>query len=207
MKISIDEDVVKKLTTSDGKQLTIGELLVCLLIKLDYNIYEVIDELLSKGVLLRDSKFPDNLMIFIKYSKLTERILLQSDKSVPKAEELTELAKQLQELWPKGQKKDNNGVGKWSWRSNTRDVAGKLQKFYNIYGNIGTQEQILLAATNYINKHKYNLTEMRILPYFIMKNTEEGLISDLATELELLNSGGEETTSDINWNVNLSTDE
>ena len=136
-------------------------------------------------------------MIFMKYSKLTERILLQSDKSVPKAEELTDLVKQLQELWPKGQKKDDSGIGKWSWRSNIRDVTDKLQKFYKLYGNIGTQEQIIQAATNYTNKHKYDLTNMRVLPYFIMKNTKEGLVSELATELELLSSGEEDDAPHI----------
>lgn len=206
MKISIDEDVVKKLTTLDGKKLSIGEVLVCLLIKLDYNINEVIDELVSKGVLLKDPKIPDHLLIFMKYSKLTERIILQSDKSIPKAEELTELAKQLQELWPKGSKRDDNGKPKWSWRGNALDNASRLQKVFKLYGNVGTNEQILQAGKNYVEKHKYDLRSMRTLQYFIIKSTEDGLKSDLVTELELLNSGEDEALN-MDWNVNLSTDE
>lgn len=201
MKISIDEDVVSKLTTLDGKKLSIGELLVCLLIKLDYNIYEVIEELVNKGVLLRDQKIPDNLMIFMKYSKLTERILLQSDKSVPKAEELTDLAKQLQELWPKGMKCDDHGVKKWSWRGNIKDITAKLQKFYKLYGNQWSPEQIIQAAKNYLERYKYDLTHLKLLQYFIMKNITEGLVSDLANELEILESGEDETPNMHNFDT------
>ena len=206
MKISIDEDVVSKLTTLDGKKLSVGELLVCLLIRLDYNIYEVIEELVNKGVLLKDPKIPDNLMIFTKYSKLTERILLQSDKSVPKAEELTDLAKQLQELWPKGKKKDDFGVDKWLWRGNTRDITTRLQKFYKIYGNGWPPEKFIQAAKNYLERYKYDLKHLKLLQYFIMKHTEEGLVSELANELEALDCGEEETISN-DWMINISTNE
>lgn len=185
MKISIDEDVVAKCKTSDHKTLNVGELLVCMLVKSGYNIYEVINDLLYKGVLLRDSDTPDKLYIFSKYCNLVETILLRSDKSVPKEEELLSLAEKLQALFPTGRKCDDYGIPKWSWRGNKVDVVKKLQKFFKLYGNY-KQEDIIQATTNYVNRYKYDNKAMRILPYFIYKEIDGG-VSDLATELEGLN--------------------
>jgi len=201
MKISIDEDVVAKLQTLDGRQLNIGELLVCLLVKLDYNIYEVIDELLNKGVLLRDTNIPDKLMIFMKYSKLVESILLQSDKSVPKQEELEELVTTLQEFFPKERKCDSAGIPKWSYRGNKRDITNRLQKFYKLYGNQWSKEQIIQATQNYVNRFTNDKSYMKILQYFIYKDGEG---SQLANELEGLDID-DSVILDTNWTANLST--
>lgn len=185
MKISIDEDVVAKCKTSDNKTLNIGETLVCMLIKMGYNINDIIDDLIFKGVLIRDTTIPDKLLIFMKYSKLVETILLRSDKSIPKEEELLNLVEKLQSLFPSGRKCDDSGIPKWSWRGNKTDVIKKLQKFFKLYGNY-KQEDIIKAATNYVNRYKYDNKAMRILPYFIYKEVGDG-VSDLATELEGLN--------------------
>ena len=189
MKITLDEDVVAKCKTFDGKTLNIGETLVCMLVKMGYNIYDIIDSLTSKGVLLRDDNIPDRLLIFMKYSKLIETILLKSDKSVPKEEELSELALKLQALFPQGRKCDDFGTPKWSWRGNKVDVVKKLQKFFKFYGNY-KQEDIIQATTNYVNRYKYDNKAMRILPYFIYKEIDGG-ISDLATELESLDNNND----------------
>ena len=186
MKITIDEDVVAKCKTSDNKTLTIGEMLVCMLIKMGYNINDIIDDLIFKGVLIRDMNIPDKLLIFMKYSKLVETILLKSDKSIPEENILTDLAIKLQSIFPQGRKCDDYGVPKWSWRGNKTDVVKKLQKFFKIYGNY-SPEDIIKAATNYVNRYKYDNKAMRILPYFIYKEVGDG-VSDLATELESLDN-------------------
>ena len=186
MKITIDEDVVAKCKTSDNKTLTIGEMLVCMLIKMGYNINDIIDDLIFKGVLIRDMNIPDKLLIFMKYSKLVETILLKSDKSIPEENILTDLAIKLQSIFPQGRKCDDYGVPKWSWRGNKTDVMKKLQKFFKIYGNYPS-EDIIKAATNYVNRYKYDNKAMRILPYFIYKEVGDG-VSDLATELESLDN-------------------
>lgn len=185
MKISIDEDVVAKCKTSDNKTLNIGETLVCMLIKMGYNINDIINDLIFKGVLIKDSNIPDKLLIFMKYSKLVETILLRSDKSIPKEEELLGLVEKLQVLFPSGRKCDDSGIPKWSWRGNKIDVVKRLQKFFKLYGNY-KQEDIIQATTNYVNRYKYDNKAMRILPYFIYKEIDGG-VSDLATELEGLN--------------------
>ena len=192
MKITIDEDVVAKCKTSDNKTLNFGEILVCSIIKSGYNIYDIIDNLVAKGVLLRDSNTPDKLLIFTRYSRLVETIILKSDKSIPEENVLTDLAIKLQNIFPQGRKCDDCGVPKWSWRGNKTDVVKKLQKFFKIYGNYPS-EDIIKAATNYVNRYKYDNKAMRILPYFIYKEVGDG-VSDLATELEGLNDV-EETNS------------
>lgn len=195
MKITIDEDVVAKCKTSDNKALNVGETLVCMLIKMGYNINDVIDDLIFKGVLIRDTTIPDKLLIFIKYSKLVETILLKSDKSVPKEEELLSLAEKLQALFPSGRKCDDAGIPKWSWRGNKTDIVKKLQKFFKLYGNYPS-EDIIKATTNYVNRYKYDNKAMRILPYFIYKEVGDG-VSDLATELEGLNDAEETNQSNF----------
>lgn len=186
MKITIDEDVVAKCKTSDNKTLDFGEILVCSIIKSGYNIYDVIDNLVAKGVLLRDSNTPDKLLIFTRYSRLVETIILKSDKSIPEENILTDLAIKLQNIFPQGRKCDDYDVPKWSWRGNKTDVVKKLQKFFKIYGNYPS-EDIIKAATNYVNRYKYDNKAMRILPYFIYKEVGDG-VSDLATELESLDN-------------------
>ena len=195
MKISIDEDVVAKCKTSDNKTLNIGETLVCMLIKMGYNINDIINDLIFKGVLIRDSNIPDKLLIFMKYSKLVETILLRSDKSIPKEEELLGLVEKLQSLFPAGRKCDDSGIPKWSWRGNKTDVVKKLQKFFKLYGNY-KQEDIIQATTNYVNRYKYDNKAMRILPYFIYKEIDGG-VSDLATELEGLNDAEEANSANF----------
>lgn len=205
MKITIDEDVVAKCKTLDNKTLTIGELLVCMLVKSGYNIHDIIDDLLHRGVLLRDSDIPDKLYIYSKYCSLVETILLKSDKSVPKEEELVKLALQLQAIFPQGRKCDDTGTPKWSWRGNKVDVVKKLQKFFKFYGNYKT-EDIIKATTNYVERYKYDNKAMRILPYFIYKEIDGGM-SDLATELEGLNDIEEINNINNDWTVNLSTND
>ena len=202
MKISIDEDVVARCKTSDNKTLNIGETLVCMLIKMGYNINDIINDLIFKGVLIRDNTIPDKLLIFMKYSKLVETILLRSDKSIPKEEELLGLVEKLQALFPSGRKCDDSGIPKWSWRGNKIDVVKKLQKFFKLYGNY-KQEDIIQATTNYVNRYKYDNKAMRILPYFIYKEIDGG-VSDLATELEGLNDV-EEVNNDSTWMLNVNT--
>lgn len=202
MKISIDEDVVKTTKTLDDKQINLGELLICLLIKLDYNIYDVVDGLIDKGVLLKDPDIYNKLYIFSKYNNLVDSIILKSDKSIPKSEILEDLAIKLQELFPKERKCDNSGIPRWSYRGNKKDITLKLQKFYKLYGNQWSQEQIIQATENYVKRFNNDYSYMKILQYFIHK---EGEGSQLATELEGLDI--DDNVSNNNWTVNLSTNE
>ena len=197
MNISIDEDVVKTLKPSDsfGKPLTVSEVLICMIIKMGERPEQVIKDLLDKGVIVRDEMESDRLLIYTTYSKLIERIILQSDKAVPKITELDELVTKLQELFPKERKLDVNGVPKYAYRGNKRDVTERLQKFFKLYGKY-SYEDVLECTKRYVESFKYDRTYMKILPYYIMKDGE----SQLATELENMDCNDTTTANnDLNY--------
>lgn len=185
MKITIDEDVVAKLKIHEGQLVNIDEVLLCLIVARGQDIYNLINKLVSRNVLLLSKETSRILTLNDKYYNLLDDILTQSDKNVSSVLSVEELAEQLQKIFPKGRKCDDCGIPKWSWRGNKTDVVKKLQKFFKIYGNYPS-EDIIKAATNYVNRYKYDNKAMRILPYFIYKEVGDG-VSDLATELEGLN--------------------
>lgn len=185
MKISIDEDVVKNLKTYDGFKLTPVELLTCIIVKLGYNPAELTESLLKRGVLLNDSgQLFDSLLIYEKYSKLIESVLLESDKAVPKKDSISDLVTTLQQLFPKGRKCDDNGIPKWSWRGNKTDVTKRLQTFFKLYGQCSPED--VVKATQRYTKRMTGDKFMRVLPYFILAQHNEK--SDLADEIEGLDT-------------------
>ena len=50
MRISIDEDIIKKTVTDDGQKLSLADFLGCLLIQLSDNAKYTIDSLIDKGL-------------------------------------------------------------------------------------------------------------------------------------------------------------
>ena len=193
MNISIDEDVLKKLSTYDGQQLTTNELLVCMIILMEENPTDIVQRLLNRGILLRDET-TQKLYVFRKYSSLVQNILLQSDKAVPTISSIEQLATKLQELFPKERKCDANGVPKYAYRGNKRDVTERLQKFFKLYGQY-SYDDVLECTRRYVESFKYDKTYMKILPYFIMKDGE----SQLATELENMDCDNTSTNNDLNY--------
>ena len=196
MNISIDEDVVKTLKPSEnfGKPLTVSEVLLCMIIKRGDRPEQIIQNLLDKGIVVRDEIEADRLLIYTTYSDLIERIIVQSDKAVPKITELDELVTKLQELFPKERKPDSNGVPKYAYRGNKRDVTERLQKFFKLYGQY-SYDDVLECTRRYVESFKYDKTYMKILPYFIMKDGE----SQLATELENMDCDNTSTNNDLNY--------
>lgn len=194
MNISIDEDVLKKLSTYDGQQLTTNELLVCMIILMEENPIDVVQRLLNRGILLRDET-TQKLCVFRKYSSLVQNILLQSDKAVPTISSIEQLATKLQELFPKEKKPDSNGIPRYAYRGNKRDVVERLQKFFKLYGQY-SYDDVLECTRRYVESFKYDKTYMKILPYFIMKDGE----SQLATELENMDCNDAATNNnDLNY--------
>lgn len=181
MIISLNEDVINKTKTPGGTILTLPEVLVCLVVKLGYNPARITDNLTKRGILVPSTEDANGLLIFQTYNRLVEDILLDSDKIVPKQETLDDLVTALQELFPRERKPDAYGVPKYSYRGNKRDIAQKLQKFFKLYGEDYSYDDIKKATKNYVERYKYDKTYMKTLQYFIFK---EGEGSQLATELE-----------------------
>lgn len=181
MKITIDEEVSKK------HNLTIEETIGLLFVRLTQNAHSEIDKLIGDEKVVNDF-LNQELLVTQRWSDEVDSILLESDNSIPTEEELSKLAASMRELFPKGFK-----IGTSAWRGNVRELTLRLQKFYKLYGNNYTPEQILEATRKYVQSFNGDYSRMRILKYFILKHDpqmgEDGVrhvedISDLATFLE-----------------------
>lgn len=192
MKYIIDE------TVCNEHNLTISETLCLLACKSCSNIYELIETMKSKELLSKEGNpYPTP-----HWDEELCGVLLESDKSIPTKERCMALAEQLRELFPKGLK-----TGSSAWRGNVREITLRLEKFFKLYGNKWTDEEIINATQRYVDHFNGDYKFMRILKYFIMKSDkkmdEEGSvhiedISELATWLE-----NDEDMVEENWTSSL----
>lgn len=172
MRISIDEEVITK------KNFTLSELLICLAIKY-YRQKDILDQIED---LKNTNKIYKSQANHHYLRPQTERIIddiLNVSDNAPEINELDKLVIKLQELFPKERKPDSNGVPRYSYRGNKRDVTMRLQKFFKLYGQYSYND-VYECTKRYVESFKYDKTYMRILPYYIMKDGE----STLANELE-----------------------
>ena len=197
MKYVIDTDICEQ------KGLKFPELLAVLLVKSVANIPELFNNLDERKVLVKDL-FSNGYLVTQRWDDVCTDILCTSDKSLPKRDKLEDLALQLMELFPKG-KKDGTSV---YWRGNKKDILTKLQKFFKVYGDSYTEEQIIEATKKYVQSFNGNYEYMRALKYFIwkdvMKLDEEGnryveKVSDLATLIE----NGDDDSIKNDWTSTL----
>lgn len=193
MNISIDDDTIKKLATADGQKLDVNELLVCMIILIGENPTDVVQRLLDRGVLLKDNN-TQKLLVFRKYADLVQSILINSDKAVPTVSSLEELTLKLQDLFPHERKPDKYGIPKYAYRGNKHDVTERLQKFFKLYGKY-SYDDVLECTRRYVDSYKLDKTFMKILPYYIMKDGE----SQLATELENMTADIQQSNNDLNY--------
>lgn len=199
MKIVIDEKVCGDFG------MDISEVLAVLLVKTGADIKELFQSLVAKEVLIHsETLFSDKWFVTQRWNDVCDNILLTSDKEVPEEDRIENLARQLMEIFPKGRKEGTNTY----WRGNVKDTKLRLKKFFKLYGDKYTDEQILKAAREYVQSFNGNYSYMRVLKYFIWKderkmNQEGNLyieeVSDLATLIE--NEGSENYRND--WNTEL----
>lgn len=181
--------------------LTLPEALCLLACKSCDNIYQLIDTMKEKELLSKqgESPFPT-----LHWDEELCAALLEADKTVPVKDRCVNLVEQMREMFPKGIK-----TGSAAWRGNVREITLRLQKFFKLYGNKWTDEEILEATQRYVDHFRGDYTYMRILKYFIMKSDrkidEEGNshiedISELATWLE---NGEDINEEDTDWTSKL----
>lgn len=194
MKFTIDEESCKKVN------LSVAETLMILLVRTGVDLAELLHSMKERQILVEEnSLLGSSLLVTQRWDDLCDSALLSCDKDVPKGERLSNLTKALMEVFPEGKKE---GTSQY-WRGNTRDVTLKLQKFFKLYGNKYTDEQIINAAQRYVSSYNGRYQYMRVLKYFIMKNEKkvdsEGVgfieeVSDLAAYIE--NEGHEKNLKD-----------
>lgn len=174
MKLTLNDEIIKKHGWSYGKFLLCLAIRQCRKRDILQHLKELTDNL---------KVFKDNGGIHTLYkdtAKEIENLLLLCDEEIPKEEPLTELARELINLYPKGMKDGTN----MPWRANVRDIVKKLQSFYKIHPEKMEvpYETIIQATKEYIDSFNGNYRTMRVLKYFILKENQ----SDLATCIENL---------------------
>ena len=184
MKITIDEDACKKV------KLSLPEVLMITLVKTGVNIETLLKQMKEKQILVEEhTLLGTNLLVTQRWSDLSDKALLSADKSVPDNKRLENLAKSLMEVFPAGKKE---GTSQY-WKGNLRDNTLRLAKFFKLYGDKYTDEQMIEAAKNYVSSHNGKYQYMRVLKYFIWKDARkvnsEGEsyieeVSDLAAFIE-----------------------
>lgn len=192
MKYIIDEDVCKL------HNLTVEEVFCILACKSCDNIYQLIAQMQDRELLSKLNDLPQPTQ---RWDDEVCRVLLESDTSIPIVDRCKSLAESLRELFPKGLK-----VGSSAWRGNVREITLRLQKFFKIYGNKWTDEEVIEATRRYVNHFNGNYTYMRILKYFIMKSnkvTDEEGITHIEDISELANWLENENEDSTDWTTNL----
>lgn len=184
MKLTIDENACKKV------KLSLPEVLMITLVKTGVNIEILLKQMKEKQILIEEHTIlGTNLLVTQRWSDLSDRALLSADKSVPDNKRLENLAKSLMEVFPAGKKE---GTSQY-WKGNLRDNTLRLAKFFKLYGDKYTDEQMIEAAKNYVSSHNGKYQYMRVLKYFIWKDARkvnsEGEsyieeVSDLAAFIE-----------------------
>lgn len=123
---------------------------------------------------------------------ILEQVHAESKLKNVKKDPLIDLAMQLRELFPKGNKDGTNTP----WRESAPLLAKRLVKFFSRFGDgYNNPDKILAATKEYVDSFNGNYAYMRTLKYFIMKDEikcgEDGkcyveLSSDLATHMDNL---------------------
>ena len=104
--------------------------------------------------------------------------------------ELTELAKRLKEIYPKGMK-DN----KWYWADGVELIKRRLQTFFIKYKKFPAEE-IIDATQRYVDAMR-DREDMRLLKYFIFRDKRvDGETVPTSDLLNWIENKGEESRSD-----------
>lgn len=169
------------------KGVPLAELWATLFLKFTPSIQTVFEEMLQKQRIVKD--ISQEYLITQPWNDLISEVILNSEPGMPNDSSFETLAEALSEIFPKGKKEGTTQY----WRGNKRELSLRLKKFFKLYGNSYTSDQILEAARKYVEGFNGNYIHMRILKYFIWKDSRVTLsdgttqvveVSDLANYLE-----------------------
>ena len=190
MKFTIDEAVVTRLG------MDLPSLFATLLVKTGADIEQVFSNLVKKEVLVKE--ILGGYSVTPRWDDVCNNILLTSEKTIPKDEELEPLALELMSIVPQTKMPGTP----YYYKCNKREIILKLKKFFKLYG-MYPYEDIVNATKRYVASFNGDYRYMKLLKYFIMKDEKrtdadgKGYIEEtsmLATELE------NKESSDVNSN-------
>ena len=188
MKICIDTEKLHKYN------LTLKEVLYLINVLTDHSeikvesINSIEQSLIDKGFISRNGLLMGPPYILRDKVELIQELIMDSETTNKEKSRLEILTESLRSIYPK-EIKDS----KYPLRGDKRGVMLKLNKFFKLYGNTWSDEQIIDATKRYIAGFNGDYTYMKTLPYFILKAErridEEGKgyneeVSNLAIWLE-----------------------
>jgi hypothetical protein len=170
MKITIDTEILQR------NNFTLGEFLVMLFgycdVKYKGNFYKLVEKsIISKNLFDKDSMVLSN-----NTRDLIAKVLIESDAKVMGYElNFEELAKKLQDIYPKGNKPGTT----YNWGDNTTVIAFKLRTLVAKYGFIFTEEEAIKATKEYVESFEDDNKNMRLLKYFILRTSKDDSIDSM----------------------------
>lgn len=145
--------------------LTLKEtLLVMLISALGNDTLQSLQERMVSREMLSKDPINGTLWIMPKTKTKVENIILDSDSEVPETDKLEKLVQSMMEIFPSSKKPDTP----YYFRGNIKDNILRLRKFYKLYGNRYSEEEILDATKRYVASHTPKT--MRLMKYFIWKD-------------------------------------
>ena len=131
-----------------------------------------------------------------EYKKFIEQSINTDILHPNNEEKLTELAKRLRDLFPKGIKDGTNNT----WRGSEQEIVSKLIKLETKFKLNLDIEECVAATQSYIDSFNGNFRLMQTLKYFILKNIsvvgELEIKSELLAYLDFLHQGTPVTRQD-----------
>lgn len=123
--------------------------------------------------------------------------IIEECSFVSSEDELTQLATEVRELFPKGINKSTNTLN----RQPVKELADALLRFYEYYNLDCTREEIIAATTKYVEDKKFD-PYRQCSKYFIIKDlTKEGkgIVSALANYIEMARDGEDSGCVNNSW--------
>lgn len=188
MKLIIDETEIKK------SKLSLPEVLLLILIYRNVNIDELKKSLQEEGLI---SSSPQGLSLTEKSRKK----LLSVNKILTSNINYEDLAKKLQNIYPKGRKEGTTCM----WRDSVAMIASKLRTLVIKYNCSFTEEQAINIVKEYVDSFNEDYTYMQVLKYFLLKSTtfsngDREVTSEFMSRLE---NYGQDNIITKDWSSNL----
>lgn len=161
------------------------EIFVLLLFLNKVDIASTKESLIDKGYIATDydkvSK-PSGFRVTAKGAELINKVIIDSEKYNSTDEDsLLALAKELKELFPKGKKPGTN----YYWTEGAPLIVRRLKLFFKKYSKY-PNEDIVKATKAYVSSFNGDYTWMRLLKYFILKESKNAL-GEVESASDLLN--------------------
>ena len=195
MKITIDTDLCKNFT--------LDRVLIILLARIVPDIPELYHNMIKEDILRKET---DSYSIAASCNSVVDEIILDSESSTEQEDRFMKLADYIIDEFPKGKKNGSNQY----WRSNRKEISLRLKKFFKLFGDKWSRDDLIKATRRYVQSFNGNYKYMRVLKYFIWKvekkqddegNTISCETSDLATILENMKDG--DTADNNDWTNEL----